>query len=105
MSGVLVLVILVFKYVIADASVVAKIFTFAGYTYGPLLGLYAYGLLTQWKIKDRWVAVVAIIAPLASYVCSLGLNHFFSFEIGFFILVLNGALTFLGLVLIRAQKH
>lgn len=105
LSGVLVLVILVFKYLIADASVVAKIFTFAGFTYGPLLGLYAYGLLTQWKIKDRWVAVVAFIAPVASYICSVGLSHFFSFELGFFILVLNGALTFLGLVLIRAQKH
>lgn len=105
LSALLVLVILAFKYIIADASVVAKIFTFAGYTYGPLLGLYSFGLLTRWKIKDRWVAIICILAPLVGYACSVALKHAYNFDFGFFILILNGGLTFLGLVLIRAQKH
>ena len=63
MSLLLILVILLFKYVIADESVIAKLFVFAGYTYGPLLGLYAYGLFTNWNIKDKLVPVVAILTP------------------------------------------
>lgn len=105
LSVLLVLVILAFKYIIADASVVAKIFTFAGYTYGPLLGLYSFGLLTKWSIKDRWVALVCVLAPCIGYISSSTLKDIYSFDLGFFILVLNGALTFLGLVLIRSKKH
>ena len=52
-SALLIAVILIFKYFIADESVIAKIFTFAGYTYGPLLGLYAFGLFTKFKAKSR----------------------------------------------------
>jgi len=105
MSLVLVIVIVIFKYVIADATVIAKLFTFAGYTYGPLLGLYAYGLFTQWKVKDIWVPVVAIVTPFLGYLISYLCSTYFGFDWGFFILILNGFLTFLGLVLIRTQKH
>ncbi len=104
MSLVLVVVIIFFKYIIADASVIAKLFTFAGYTYGPLLGLYAYGMLTKWKVKDLWVPLVAIATPFLGYAISFLCEAAFNFEFGFFILILNGALTFLGLVLIRTKK-
>lgn len=104
MSLVLIAVIIIFKYIIADASVIAKLFTFAGYTYGPLLGLYAYGMLTKWQVKDIWVPVVAIVTPFLGYAISYFCEEAFNFEFGFFILILNGALTFLGLVLIRTQK-
>ena len=104
-SIVLVLVIIIFKYVIADASVIAKLFVFAGYTYGPLLGLYAYGLFTKWNVKDKWVPLVAIATPFAGYAISYLCGMYFNFEFGFFILILNGALTFLGLILIRSQKN
>ncbi len=100
MSVVLVLVIIIFKYVIADATVIAKLFTFAGYTYGPLLGLYSFGLFTEWKVKDRFVPIVAIASPILAYALSEW-STTVGFEFGFFILILNGALTFLGLVLIR----
>jgi Na+/proline symporter len=104
-SLLLIFVIIIFKYVIADASVIAKLFTFAGYTYGPLLGLYAYGMLTKWRVKDIWVPVVAIATPFLGGLISYLSSKWFGFEFGFFILILNGALTFLGLVLIRTQKH
>ncbi len=103
MSLVLVIVIVIFKYVIADATVIAKLFTFAGYTYGPLLGLYAYGLFTQWKVKDPWVPVVAILTPFVGYLISYLCSTYFGFDWGFFILILNGSLTFLGLILIRSK--
>ncbi len=105
MSLVLMAVIIFFNYVIGDASVIAKVFTFAGYTYGPLLGLYAFGLFSKQQVKDSYVPYVAILAPIIggiiSYVCSTFLN----FEWGFFILILNGMLTLLGLILIRAQQY
>ena len=101
MSLVLIITIILFKYVIADATVIAKLFTFAGYTYGPLLGLYVFGLFSKWKVKDKLVPLVALATPILAYVISINSLKWFGFEFNFFILVLNGALTYLGLVLIR----
>lgn len=105
MSLALIAVIVFFKYIIADASVIAKLFTFAGYTYGPLLGLYAFGMLTNWNVRDQWVPFVAVATPFLGYALSFLCEKAFNFEFGFFILILNGAITFTGLVLIRTQQH
>jgi len=102
-SFILILVIIAFKYIIKDASVIAKVFTFAGYTYGPLLGLYAFGLFTKMNVKDKIVPIIAILSPILSYVISVNSLKWFGFEFGFFILILNGFLTFLGLFLIREK--
>ena len=104
-SFVLIAVIIIFKYVIADDSVISKVFLFAGYTYGPLLGLYAYGLFTNWNVKDKLVPAVAVLTPFLGYALSYLASEYLNFEFGFFILILNGALTFFGLILIRTQKH
>ena len=105
-SLVLILVIITFKYLIKDESVIAKLFVFAGYTYGPLLGLYAFGLFTKWQLKDKLVPLIAILSPILSYFISFYSSKWFEFEFGFFILILNGLLTFLGLlILISPQKH
>jgi len=103
-SIVLILVIVSFKYIIQDESVIAKLFVFAGYTYGPLLGLYSFGLFTKWQVKDKLVPVIALLSPVLCYLISLNSEAWFGFEFGFFVLILNGALTFLGLILIR-RKH
>ncbi len=100
-SLVLIAVIIIFKYLIADATVIAKLFTFAGYTYGPLLGLYAFGLFTKWKVKDKLVPWIAVATPFAGYLISYLATLWINFDFGFFILILNGALTFFGLILIR----
>ncbi|WPY99516.1 sodium:solute symporter [Christiangramia sp. OXR-203] len=102
-SILLVLVMLAFKYAIADKSVINKLFQFAGYTYGPLLGLYAFGLFTKWQVKDKLVPPIAILAPVLSYIISVNSLTWFGFEFGFFILILNGFLTFLGLILLRRK--
>ncbi len=104
-SIVLILVIISFKYIIKDESVIAKLFVFAGYTYGPLLGLYSFGLFTKWMVKDKLVPMIAILSPILCYIISVNSEVWFGFEFGFFVLILNGALTFLGLILIRRKHH
>jgi len=100
-SLVLIATILIFKYFIADASVIAKIFTFAGYTYGPLLGLYAFGLFTKYKVHDKAVPFIAIASPFIAYAVNSTSIAFTGFDFEFFVLVLNGSITFLGLYLAK----
>lgn len=100
-SIILVLIILIFKYFIADESVIANIFKAAGYTYGPLLGLYAFGLFTTLNVKDKMVPAICILAPILTFIISYHSLTFFDFDFGFFVLILNGFLTFLGLYLFK----
>lgn len=100
-SVLLLLVIIVFK-VINNESVIKSVFTAAGYTYGPILGLFAFGLFTKFAIKDRYVLVVAILAPIISFILDLNsAKWFFGYKIGFEILIINGLLTFIGLLIIN----
>lgn len=103
-SLLLILVILAFNYLITDKSVIAKLFEFAGYTYGPLLGLYALGVLTKVQVRDRWVPWVAVCTPIVGYLISQWTLTNYDFDFGFFILALNGALCFLGLLLIPSNQ-
>ena len=98
-----VLVILGFKYFVEDASIIDKVLKFAGFTYGPLLGLYSFGLFTKWNVKDKWVPMVAITAVLTSIILNLYSESWFGFAFGFEILIVNGLLTFVGLMLIRKR--
>ncbi|MDR2907627.1 MAG: sodium:solute symporter [Bacteroidales bacterium] len=79
-------------HLINNESVINSIYTVAGYTYGPLLGLFAFGLFTKLSVKDRYIPIVAVLSPVVSY----GLNTYV-FDFGFSILIVNGALCFLGL--------
>jgi len=101
---VLVLVILLFDIIFTDVSVIWELFKAAGYTYGPLLGLFAFGLITKFQIKDKLVWIIAIAAPLLSYILNLYSKELFNgHEIGFEILIYNGLLMFLGLLLIKKK--
>jgi SSS family solute:Na+ symporter len=104
-SVILIATILVFKYFIANDSVIAKIFQFAGYTYGPLLGLYAFGLFTKLNVKDKLVPYICVIAPILTYFISDYSKTNLGFDFGFFVLILNGFLTFIGLLSIKELKH
>ncbi|WP_262731947.1 sodium:solute symporter [Gaetbulibacter sp. NE] len=105
-SIVLVLVIILFDLIFKDVSVIWELFKAAGYTYGPLLGLFAFGILTNSQIKDKYVWIIAIIAPIVSYLLNAYSETLFNgYQIGFEILIINGLLTYLGLILIRRQKH
>ncbi|MFH1118740.1 MAG: sodium:solute symporter [Bacteroidota bacterium] len=96
--------ILAFKS-LNDKAVIDKLFTIAGYTYGPLLGMYAFGLFTRYKVKDRFVPIIAIISPVLCYILSLNSEVWFlGYRFGFELLILNGALTFLGLFIFRKKS-
>jgi SSS family transporter len=95
------LVILIFRW-INDQSVINAVFIIAGYTYGPLLGLYAFGLFTPWKVKDKWVPYLAVGAPLMAYLISQNSEKWlWGYQFGFEVLILNGLLMFIGLVLLK----
>lgn len=100
-----ILVILFFKYGFEDKSIIDKVLKYAGFTYGPLLGLYAFGLFTKWNIKDKFAPIVALIAVITSLVLNAKSMDWFGFNFGFEILIVNGLFTFIGLVLIRSQKN
>ncbi|EGV43279.1 sodium:solute symporter [Bizionia argentinensis JUB59] len=103
-SVVLVAVIILFDTLFKDVSVIWELFKAAGYTYGPLLGLFAFGILTKAELKDKYVWIIAILAPIISYIINIYSAELFGgYKIGFEILILNGLLTFLGLVLIRRK--
>lgn len=100
-SAVMVLVIVIFRAV-NDDSVISAVFTAAGYTYGPLLGLYAFGMMTRWQVRDRWVPVVCVLSPIICYVLNLHSETLMNgYKFGFELLIVNGLLTFMGLVLLR----
>jgi Na+/proline symporter len=103
-SFILIATILVFKYFIADESVIAKIFTFANYTYGPLLGLYAFGLFTKLKVKDKAVPFICIASPFITFLVNYLCLDFFNFDFGFALLILNGFITFIGLRIFKSSK-
>ena len=96
-------VILLFKYAFNDASIIDKVLKFAGFTYGPLLGLYSFGLFTKWQIKDKLTPIVAVLSVFLSILLNLKSEAWFGFAFGFEILIVNGLLTFIGLLLIRKK--
>lgn len=98
------LVIIIFN-ALNDSSVVSAVFKVAGFTYGPLLGLFAYGLLTSKAVKDKWVPILCILSPILSFILDLNsANWFNGYQFGFEILLVNAAITFFGLWLLYANR-
>ena len=104
MSVVLFLVILLFE-LINDDSVVDALFKAASYTYGPLLGLYAFGLFTKYNVVDRFVPLICLLSPIFCYILNLNSEAWLGgYQFGYDLLIVNGGLTFLGLFLIRKRR-
>ena len=103
MSVLLILVVIAFKYIL-DRNVIDGLLTVAGYTYGPLLGLFSFGIFTSYQIKDRWVWPVVMIAVIiTSMLGSIDASSIGGYQIGYELLPLNGLFTFIGLILIRRK--
>ncbi len=101
----LLLVVIVLFRAINDRAVIDKLFTVAGYTYGPLLGLYSFGLFTRFQVKDKYVPFLAVSSPIFCYFLSD--NSVFlldGYKFGFELLIINGLYTFVGLWLLRVRK-
>ncbi|MCB9264043.1 MAG: sodium:solute symporter [Lewinellaceae bacterium] len=96
-SLLLLLIIVAFNALNNDA-VISQLFLAAGYTYGPILGLFAFGMLTRRQVHSIWVIPICIAAPILSYIINANsASWLFGFEFGFLIIALNGLLTFAGL--------
>lgn len=98
------LFILVFR-VVNSTSVIDAIYILCSYTYGPLLGLFAYGLLTKRSVNDRVVPYVAVASPIVCYVLNDVVAHATGYQFGYELLMLNGALTFVGLWLLSGASN
>ncbi|MDC6350500.1 sodium:solute symporter [Zeaxanthinibacter sp. PT1] len=100
-SGIVFLIIMLFAN--SRGDVISLIFEVAGYTYGPLLGLFVYGMFTKQKVKDQWVPLVCLLAPFITYGLGVFLENTYQFNLGFINIALNGLLTILGLIIIRKK--
>ena len=102
-SVLMILVIIVFN-AFNNRSVIDAIFTIAGYTYGPLLGLYAFGLFTRFQVNDLLVPFIAIFSPIACYFLNkYSAILFGGYRFGFELLIVNGAIVFLLLLITRKR--
>jgi len=100
------LFVIIFYRLINDKAIIDKLFTIAGYTYGPLLGLFAFGLFTKFTIHDKFVPIIAILSPIICYILSVhSVEWFNGYKFGFELLILNGIITFVGLLLISKSKN
>ncbi|MCE5204529.1 MAG: sodium:solute symporter [Porphyromonadaceae bacterium] len=95
-SAVFVLIILLIEAIGSD-SIINAIYKLAAYTYGPLLGLYFFGLYTKVKPTDKLVPWVAIAAPVLCFVTEVAMKQWFGYQVGYELLLLNGLITGLGL--------
>lgn len=104
-SFVFLLVVVAFKYLVSEA-VVTAIFTVASYTYGPLLGMFMFGIIAKRQVHDKWVPVVCLLSP---FVCWLLASHskvwLDGYVFGFELLIVNGLITFIGMMIISKKKN
>ncbi|PQB04784.1 sodium:solute symporter [Aureitalea marina] len=105
MSALLVVVIIVFKYVLTS-NVIDSLLVIAGYTYGPLLGLFAFGIFTKFQVRDKYVWIVTVISVvLIALIAQIPAEALGGYQVGYELLPLNGLITFLGLILLRTKKN
>ena len=104
MCALFVLFILLFRAV-NSTSLIDAVYILASYTYGPLLGLFTFGLFTRLRPNDRLVPYICIASPLLCYALDTAAQHFWGYGFGYELLMLNGLLTFLGLWGLRSEKR
>ena len=97
------LVIIVFN-IINDQDAISAVYTLASYTYGPILGLFCFGMFSRRNVRDRWVPAVCIAAPIICFFIRYALLHWAGYVMSFELLLLNAALTILGLWVLSVGK-
>ncbi|MCX8532780.1 sodium:solute symporter [Chryseobacterium luquanense] len=99
------ILIMVFK-AMNDKSIVYLIMEIAGYTYGPLLGLFAFGIFTKFKISTKYsILAVTLLAPVLTYIINMLVTNYTDYRIGVELIILNGLLTFTGLWLVKNKNY
>ena len=88
-------------HLLNNDSVIQTVFLVASYTYGPLLGMFAFGMLTKWQVRDRWIPLIAIVAPVITYIIDIHSAVWFNgYVFSHERLLLNAVLTFVGMMAI-----
>ena len=104
MAVLMALTIIVFG-LLNSTSVIDAVYRLASYTYGPLLGLFTFGLCFKWQVRDRWVPVVAILAPILCLVLDMNSVRWFGgYHFSYELLLMNAIFTIVGLLLIVKRK-
>jgi len=103
MSIFFILIMLIFR-ALNNTSVIDAVYKIASYTYGPLLGMFSFGLLTKFKIRDRMMPIVAITSPMLCYALNLFTTACFNYPLGYELLMINGFITFMGMWFFRIKK-
>lgn len=99
------ILIMVFK-AMNDKSIIYLIMEIAGYTYGPLLGLFAFGIFTKFKISKKYsILTVTLLAPVLTYIINMLITNYTDYRIGVELIILNGLLTFIGLWLVKNKNY
>lgn len=98
------IIVILFGYT-QNRSIIDTIYTIVGYAYGPLLGIFAFGLFTRYQVRDKLVPLVAIASPIICYIINLISTNYYNYQWGYELLLLNGIITFAGLFIIRDKQH
>lgn len=85
-------------------SVIDAIYIIASYTYGPLLGMFAFGLLTRRATRDGWVPFIAVASPVICYALDCFAGQYYGYKFGYELLMLNGILTFAGMYALSSKE-
>ena len=94
------IIVILFGYT-QNRSIIDTIYTIVGYAYGPLLGMFAFGLFTRYQVRDKLVPIIAIVSPLLCYTINSITSHYWGYYWGYELLLLNGLLVFVSLFLIK----
>ena len=84
-----------------NRSIIDTIYTIVGYAYGPLLGMFAFGLFTRYQVRDKLVPIVAIMSPIVCYTINAVTSYYWGYHWGYELLLLNGMLVFVSLFFIK----
>ena len=103
MAVVMGIVIFVFN-ILNKTSVVDAVYILASYTYGPILGLFAFGILTKKQVRDKWVPLVVILAPILCFFIDKLTRYFWNYQFSYELIIMNAVITFLGMWMIRITR-
>lgn len=100
----IIIFIIIMAFSGSRGDVISTIFYVAGYTYGPLLGLFLFGMFTKMQVKDNLIPVVAVLAPILTYLLNIYFKSAFDFDFGFLNIAVNALLTILGLLIVKKKN-
>ena len=101
-SCVIFIIILTFSN--SEGDIITLIFKVAGYTYGPLLGVYMFGMFTKYQVIDRIVPIICVISPILTYILGFFFEEYLNFDFGFINIAINAVITIIGLLLIKKNN-